>query len=87
MIRPTNISKNSKKADFHCAIHGGTVKNLNLMTKTNRRKSSVNSPEGEDLIDITGAELTPSCGCVTSFPAWDPGNKLGHELGQARPND
>ncbi len=84
MIRPSEISKNGKKADFKCDEHGGTVKNLDLMTKAKRQQNG--NVEGEDLIIVEGKELTPPCFCVSSFPTWDEKNKLGKELGEARPN-
>jgi len=86
MIRPDNIDKNEKKADFKCDEHGGTVKNLNLKTKTKRvnHKGGDVEAESEDLIIVEGSELTPPCNCVSAFPTWDPKNKLGKELGEAK---
>ena len=89
-IQPSEIKKSGKKADFRCDIHGGTVKNLDLTTKVKRvqnKGSGVPDATSEDIIIVEGTELTPPCGCVTSFPAWDPKNKLGKELGEAKPKE
>ena len=91
IIRASNIKKNGKEADFRCEIHGGTATNLDLKTKVKRVKNkdgkSSPDPTSEDIITISGQELTPPCICLTSYPVWHPDNKLGYELGQAKTKD
>ena len=90
MIRPINIKKNEKKADFSCDIHRGEVKNLNLKTKTRRVKSDdggVVTQDSQDSNIIDGSVLTLPCACITSFPTSDEKNKLVFELGQAKSKD
>lgn len=90
MIRPSNIDKQGKKADFRCDLHGGVVEKLNLRTKAKRVKNHDGGPpdgNSQDLIIVQGNELTPSCFCSSAFPTWSDGNKLGKALGEAKTKD
>ena len=86
MIRPFNIDKNGKKADFICDEHGGSVEKLKLDTKTKRVRNNPDI-EDEDVVIVDGVELTPPCRCSTTFPTWDDRNKIGKAIGEARPPD
>jgi hypothetical protein len=88
MIRPSNIRGVGNLADFKCDIHGGVANNLNLIAKTQRVKNDgggAPDANSDDVIIISGAELTPPCNCTTTFPAFDPRNELAYQVGQARP--
>ncbi len=90
MIISIDIDKQGKKSDFFCDVHGGSVTKLNLKTEVkrlNNKDGKETNPSSEDLIVISGEKLTPPCAGVSFFPTWDPKNKQGYELGQAKTKD
>lgn len=63
MINPSDVNIENHTASFTCSAHGGSVTDLNLNTST-----SYTGKLSSDSIIVSGAELTPSCDCSSSFP-------------------